>query len=125
MDDFFNFLLAAATVVVFVSKLFKKETGKAADKTVNTDVPDEDTLLPHTVMPDSRHTASTPSRPAGKKSSPPSGKASRKASPSTPPYDRRSLQEPEQEPGSEFAIRSAEEARRAIVWSEILRRIEN
>ena len=123
MDDFFNFLLIVATVVVFVSKLFKKETDKATEADIDVDVPDEDTPLPRTVTPTSRHTAVPPSRPSGKTSRP-SGKTSRKAPSSTPSYDHRSPQE-EPEADSEFAIRSAEEARRAIVWSEILRRIEN
>ena len=134
MEDIVKFLLVIGFIIVGIAKQYKKETNKEAESDMPLpDAPDEP--LPDLQKGDTTYGGYIPEgpqpvqpivqpvpKPRKKK-----GKAkpflqtsepSLHSTPAAPP-----LVEPQapEEP-SEFSIRSAEEARKAIIWSEILNR---
>ncbi|MDE5711591.1 hypothetical protein [Bacteroides sp.] len=118
MEDIFKFLLVVGFIAIGIVKQYKKE----ADKNAKPDAP-----VPDLTGNDTTYGGYIPEGPqkpqkarkAGKK-----GKA--KAAFQTPGNSTHSAPPPtepqESEEASEFSIRSAEEARKAIIWSEILQR---
>ena len=145
MDGILQFLLIAGIIVIGVVKQFKKEAKKNAENRPAMPVPendiDEDTLpIPEAwgktyggFIPEGP-TPQTPSAPTAKEeyqfsaskhifggdpanTSPKPITAPPKQKISPPPSVQ---QKPETD--SEYAIHSAEEARKAIIWSEILQR---
>lgn len=146
MEDVFKFLFVAAIIIVGLVKQFKKEAKKSTGNgpavpqpTVDNPLPeywDGDTyggFIPEGPKPEAPKPAPAyeakqthirqsnegtfvPSDTVGasfhRGSTPPNRK------PSPPPQSM----QPEPEETSEYAIQSAEEARRAIIWSEILQR---
>lgn len=144
MEDVFKFLLIAAVIVIGIARQFKKEASKNADNGPVMPTPEEDHPLPENwgggtyggyipegPQPEPVHqvkqkkTTSTP-KPFRSGTSVPTNAGTSSYKPtsamqSLPPLTS-GLQEFEEPADSEFAIHSAEEARRAIVWSEILQR---
>lgn len=144
MEDVFKFLLIAAAIVIGIARQFKKEAKKNADNGPVMPTPEEDQPLPENwgggtyggYIPEGpqpepvrqikqKATTSTP-KPFRSGTSAPTnaGTSSYKSTSSMqslPPLIS-GLQEFEEPADSEFAIQSTEEARRAIVWSEILQR---
>lgn len=137
MEDFLKFLLVAGVIVVGLVKQFKKEAQKNANKRSPMPMPEEaEVPLPKnwdetfgetmeqkstaqskkkketSIFNSSQSTSFVPNNSTGTKSH--TNSTQQFISPPDP-------DQPESEE-SEFAIQSAEEARRAIVWSEILRR---
>lgn len=146
MEDVLKFLLIAAVIVIGIVRQLKKDASKYADKDSAMPTPEAEHPLPEEwgegtyggyipegPQPDpipqmkQEKTTSTskpfrsgtfvPAKAAGTSSY----KHSTSAMQSLPPLTS-GLQEFEEPADSEFAINSAEDARRAIVWSEILQR---
>lgn len=145
MEDVFKFLLVAAFIIIGLARQFKKETGGNAGENPGTPVPDADEH-PGTPAPDGglslpghrrdntyRHPEDSTyggyipespppvkkPEPAHRSYAPPKNK--RACGKASPPPSASLPQEPD-EATSEYGIHSAEEARRAIIWSEILQR---
>ncbi|ADV42764.1 hypothetical protein [Bacteroides helcogenes] len=135
MEDAFKFLLVAAVIVIGLIRQFKKEAKKNAES--------KPFMLPDTDMEDDVFTPSSeqgstyggyiPEGPqmteqTTEKAFTPSVKSkSRKTSGSSyiPIQEKDCLtasDTPESDETSEYGIHSAEEAKRAIIWSEILQR---
>jgi len=138
MEDFFKFLLVMSVIVIGIVKQFKKEAQKNADKKPAMPMPDANTSLPEYQYEDTDREFI----PEGPETEPefiyrPSAKPNRQT------HDRKQSFQPEtsasssssinvssppisdsQDSGdtSDFGIHSAEEARKAFVWSEIFRR---
>lgn len=110
MEDIVKFLLVIGFIVIGIVKQSKKETDKEAEP----DMPVPDAPLPTQPIAQPRK-----AKKKGKaKPFPQTSGPSPHSTPATPP-----LAEPQTpEETSEFNIRSAEEARKAIIWSEILNR---
>lgn len=138
MEDFFKFLLVMSVIVIGIVKQFKKEAQKNADKKPAMPMPDANFPLPEYQDEDTdrnfvreepetepefmhRPSASPNKQPRHQKQSfqsetPAPSPSSINASP--PP-----ISDPQDSDGaSDFGIHSVEEARKAFVWSEILRR---
>ena len=123
MEDVLKFLVIIAVIAVGIVKQYNKEARKKNTTAAPAGMPpvpeDADTdspLPPHRTTADSEPFIPRyePARPAPPK---PRRTAKPKATQAPPP--------PPQAPDSvegEYAIRSAEDARRAIVWGEILKR---
>ena len=107
MEDIIQYLLLFAVVLIFMTKKAKKEVAEGPS-----DLPDG----PYDVEAGSDATDYT-IEVGGTPACPP--RYTPPASP-TPPASIRPTDT--DEPTSEYAIRSAEEARKAIIWSEILHR---
>lgn len=124
MEDVFNFLLVAAVIAIGLVKQFKKEANKSAGKSPAMPMPDIDNPLPEYwgrdtyggFIPEGPKPAEKP-EPVSKPSAKPKY-TSIKASPPSPA----SRPQESDEATSEYGIHSAEEAKRAIIWSEILQR---
>ena len=104
MEDVFKFLLVAAVIVIGLVKQFKKEANKNADKSPDIPMPDVDNPLPEYWGGDT-YGGFIPEGP----------KPAEKPKPASRPQES-------DEVTSEYGIHSAEEARKAIIWSEILQR---
>ena len=123
MEDVFKFLLVAAVMVIGLVKQFKKEANKNADKSPDIPMPDVDNPLPEYwggdtyggFIPEGPKPAEKP-KPVSKPS--PSSTLPMTVSPPSPA----SRPQESDEVTSEYGIHSAEEARKAIIWSEILQR---
>lgn len=114
MEDIVKFLLVIGFIVIGIAKQYKKE----ADKEAEPDMPVPDEPLPDLQKGDTTCGGYIPEGPKTVKPVPKPRKAPPRSAPATPP-----LAEPQTpEETSEFNIRSAEEARKAIIWSEILNR---
>ena len=124
MEDVFKFLLVAAVIVIGLVKQFKKEANKNADKSPDIPMPDVDNPLPEYwggdtyggFIPEGPKPAEKP-KPVSK----PSAKSKHTSIKASPPSPASRPQESD-EVTSEYGIHSAEEARKAIIWSEILQR---
>ncbi len=124
MEDVFKFLLVAAVIATGLIRQFKKETNKNADKSPGIPMPDVDNPLPENwgggtyggFIPEGPKPTNKPKTVS--KTSAKSKYTSIKASPPSPASHP---QEPD-EATSEYGIHSAEEARKAIIWLEILQR---
>lgn len=124
MEDVFKFLLVAAVIVIGLVKQFKKEANKNADKSPDIPMPDVDNPLPEYwggdtyggFIPEGPKPAEKP-KPVSK----PSAKSKHTSIKASPPSPASHPQESD-EATSEYGIHSAEEARKAIIWSEILQR---
>ncbi|WP_274972603.1 hypothetical protein [Bacteroides fluxus] len=135
MEDVFKFLLVAAVMVIGLVRQFKKEARKDTEgkpfMLPGTNM-DDDTCPPYPeqedtyggYIPEGPRTTEQPAegifaRPA--KSNPKKSATSSytpvQTNPSPPIAET-----PESNGTSEYSIHSAEEARRAIIWSEILQR---
>ena len=129
MEEVFKFLLVAAAIGIGLVKQFKKEANKDADKSPGTPVPDAGNPLPEYWGGDT-YGGFIPKGPKGakpkpaKKPKPASGPSakSRHTPMKTPPPPTASRLQESGEATSEYGIHSAEEARKAIIWSEILQR---
>ncbi|WP_342985031.1 hypothetical protein [Bacteroides uniformis] len=118
MEDVFKFLLVAAVIVIGLVKQFKKEANKNADKSPDIPMPDVDNPLPEYWGGDT-YGGFIPEGP--KPVSKPSAKSKHTSIKASPPSPASRPQESD-EVTSEYGIHSAEEARKAIIWSEILQR---
>ncbi|WP_348768186.1 hypothetical protein [uncultured Bacteroides sp.] len=124
MEDVFKFLLVAAVIATGLIRQFKKETNKNADKSPGIPMPDVDNPLPENwgggtyggFIPEGLKPTNKP-----KTVSKPSAKSKYTSIKASPPSPASHPQEPD-EATSEYGIHSAEEARKAIIWSEILQR---
>ncbi len=124
MEDVFKFLLVAAVIATGLIRQFKKETNKNADKSPGIPMPDVDNPLPENwgggtyggFIPEGPKPTNKP-----KTVSKPSAKSKYTSIKASPPAPASHPQEPD-EATSEYGIHSAEEARKAIIWSEILQR---
>lgn len=143
MEDVFKFLLVAAVIGIGLIRQFKKEADKnAKNKPVNpiphTDLNKETCPFPAEeeetyggYIPKGPKTVISPNSSAHVKSIKKTKKAQTGTilssqprsvlSPDTPPSPINNLDSIPEE-NSEFAIHSPEEARKAIIWSEILQR---
>ena len=123
MEDVLKFLVIIAVIAVGIVKQYNKEARKKNTTAAPTGMPpvpeDADTdspLPPRRAMP-----AGEPFIPHSEPARPTPPKPRRQARPSaaaTPPQRPEATEAGE----GEYAIRSAEDARRAIVWGEILKR---
>ena len=123
MEDIVKFLIVAGIIIFGLVRQMKKEAKKKADDGPIAPIPDAANPLPENwndgtyggFIPKGPEPEATP-----KLTKKPTNRidtlSKQKIAP--PP----SIIEPEVEETSEFAIHSAEEARRAIIWSEILQR---
>ncbi len=118
MEDVFKFLLVAAVIVIGLVKQFQKEANKNADKSPDIPMPDVDNPLPEYWGGDT-YGGFIPGGP--KPVSKPSAKSKHTSIKASPPSPASRPQESD-EVTSEYGIHSAEEARKAIIWSEILQR---
>ena len=141
MEEVFKFLLIAAVIVIGIVKQFKKEAKKNSGNGPAMPIPTEESPLPEqwggdtyggyipegpkeepVIKVEKKKTApkpflSDPYTPTGSKGTSSYSKTTTTNQNISPPVPE--LQENDE---SEFTIHSAEEARRAIVWSEILQR---
>ncbi len=123
MDGILQFLLIAGIIVIGIVKQFKKEAKKNADNNPAMPLPDVDNPLPECwgktyggYIPEGPEVAEKP-KPVSK----PSAKSKHTSIKASPPSPASRPQESD-EVTSEYGIHSAEEARKAIIWSEILQR---
>ena len=142
MEDTFKFLLVAAVIVIGLVKQFKKSAKESTDSKPAMTHPTAENPLPEYWGGDT-YGGYIPEGPKPEAAAAPLGKektvaqhkatqakkdrsihtaissyqntTSSKSKDSPPPSGLQESEEP-----SEFSIRSAEEARRAIIWSEIL-----
>ena len=112
MEDAFKFLLVVAVIAIGLVRRFKKESNKSADKSPDIPMPDADNPLPEYWGGDT-YGGFIPEGPSSK---------SKHASMRTSPPSPASSPQESGEATSEYGIHSAEEARKAIIWSEILQR---
>ncbi|MCD8092478.1 MAG: hypothetical protein LUF01_06495 [Bacteroides sp.] len=143
MEDIFKFLLVAAVIVIGIAKQFKKETKKNAGKKPAMPRPAPNSPLPEywegetygdyipqgpgaeVIVPVEKEKTVAQYKASRAKdyasanttTSPNRNTTSSKQKGSSPPSGLQESEEP-----SEFSIHSAEEARQAIIWSEILQR---
>lgn len=132
MDEVLKFLLIAAVIVIGIVRQLKKEANKNADKAPSMPIPETENPLPENwgggtyggYIPEGPQQEPPVQVKKKKTTSTPKPFLSNTTSSTTqitsPPAS--SLQESDESEESEFAIHSAEEARRAIIWSEILQR---
>ena len=150
MEDVLKFLLIAGVIIIGIVKQFKKEAKKNADKKPVMPMPqpeattmDEPTSLPENwgktyggyipegppsenVMPVEKKKSIQKNSSSSKSFLP--GTATERGSRFTDNSSKQKISPPATadpqapEPTSEYSIHSAEEARRAIIWSEILQR---
>ena len=139
MEDILKFLLVVGVLVLGIARQSAKKTMK--DSRPGPDIPTPDTGHPQpepwedgnsgTPRPASTETRGEPApyafQPSDTRKQPEGKSRTSRRKPETPPHTAHNvppqttdLQEAEQ--ASEFSIRSAEEARKALVWSEILQR---
>ena len=127
MEDIFKFLLVIGIIVFGIVRQAKKEAKKSADERSAMPIPDAEDRLPEN-WEDETYGGFIPKGPEPEEII--IVKKTEKISPrptntGTLPKQKISPPAPEAEETdetSEFGIRSAEEARRAIIWSEILQR---
>lgn len=112
MEDIFKFLMVAAVIVIGLINQYKKEAKKNAGEKPVVPIPDVDNPLPES-WEDNTYGGYIPKSSQPKK--PASAPRSFKKNTSVPDTQ-------EEEESSEYAIHSAEEARKAIIWGEILQR---
>ena len=104
MEDVFKFLLVAAFIVIGLVRQSKKKSGDNADEDSGMPLPDADMPLPEPWKGSTcEHREDDTS---GKDAPPPPSSFPQESDEATP----------------EYGIHSAEEARKAIIWSEILQR---
>ena len=127
MEDIFKFLLIIGIIVFGIARQAKKEAKKNADKRSAMPIPEAGNTLPEN-RNDETYGGFIPKGPEPEKVTA-TKKASKASSRYTSSYTPTKQQIPPQETAvqetdatSEFNIRSTEEARRAIIWSEILQR---
>lgn len=119
MEDIIQYLLLFAVVLIFMTKKAKKEVAEGPsdlpdgpyDVEAGSDATDYTIEVGETPVCPPRYTP--PASPT------PPATSTQRPTP-TPPASIRPTDT--DEPTSEYAIRSAEEARKAIIWSEILHR---
>lgn len=136
MEDVFKFLLVAAVIAIGLVRQFKKEAKKnAANKPVapmpNTGM-DDNSFPPYTsgrgtyggYIPEGPQMMEQPGKKMGTTAMKPGIPKTRTSlyTPVQPQDSPLVFESPESDERSEYGIHSAEEARRAIIWSEILQR---
>lgn len=104
--DILKFLIIVAVIAIFIIKEARKNKVKSSGKPAPIPTPEQ------------KNPIEIPTPPKKKISTPPIPKAHSPKKDVTPPPPR--IQEQEKE--SDIAIRSAKDARKAIIWSEILNR---
>lgn len=130
MEDLFKFLIIAVVIIVSIAKQFTKEPEKTPRKKPLAPAGEAEEGMPVppvAPIPVSGNASSVPSAPTSMPPTASSLRPRRKAgvSPmvtptvSTPSSSRAAA---DADASSEYGIHSAEEARRAIIWSEILQR---
>ena len=141
MEDVLKFLLIAAVIVIGIVRQLKKEANKNADKAPTMPVPETENPLPGNwgggtyggyipegpqqepvIKVEKKKTAPKPFLSNSYVPLGPEGTSSYNKTPSINPNISPPVPEVQENDDSEFAIHSAEEARRAIIWSEILQR---
>ena len=110
MEDIFKFLLVIGIIAVGFVRQAKKEANKKTGGSPVMPMPDEDSPFPETIITPQKKTKKTEKKhkPAKKQ-----------------PFIQQDTDNTLPEPvdaSSEFEIHSAEEARKAIIWGEILQR---
>lgn len=129
MEDIFKFLLIAAVIVIGIVKQFKKEAKKNAGSGPVMPIPTEENPLPEQWGGET-YGGYIPEGPKEKpvikvekkKAAPNKSTSSNSKTTTTNQNISPPTPELQENDDSEFTIHSAEEARRAIVWSEILQR---
>lgn len=125
MEDFLKFLLIAGVVVLGI---FREANKKNKSKKTQTTRPASPVFSPVEIKPDAKPMPNFREKvqSLGEKKKPEISVAASLANSSA--QDQRNkiqaalLEGPESDVQEEFAIRSAEEARKAIIWGEILER---
>jgi hypothetical protein len=123
MEDIFKFLLVIGTIVFGIVRQVKKEAKKNAGQRSAVPIPDTKNKLPEN-RDDETYGGFIPKGPELENITITEKKSSHRTN--TPLKKKFSSPVPEEvqetDEVSEFNIRSTEEARRAIIWSEILQR---
>ncbi|MDR0989392.1 MAG: hypothetical protein LBM06_08045 [Prevotellaceae bacterium] len=119
MDDIMQFLIVLGVIAIGIYQQYKKEAAKkASERSV---LPAPPTATPRQAPASSRRKRESFLPTGDATTSSLTGSVS--ASPCTPNTSISPISTPPQpETESDYAIHSAEEARRAIIWSEILQR---
>ena len=134
MEDAFKFLLVAAVIVIGLVRQFKKEAKKNAGN--KPDMPIPDTNMDDEMYPSDQENTYGGYIPEGPQAlgesaeqifvrpvKPKSSKSTTSSYTPTKPQNSPLVSDTqESDEPSEYGIHSAEEARRAIIWSEILQR---
>lgn len=118
MEDILQFLFITGLIIIGIVRQFREESKKNADKQFDIPLPEEEEIDEDaTPVPQSwgrpyvgHITEKQPPKKVSASVAPP-----KRVSPPSPP----ALQTPDSNP--DYSIHSAEEARKAIIWSEILR----
>ena len=124
MDGILQFLLIVGIIVIGVVKQFKKEAKKNAENRPAMPMPDAESPFPENWngVPYDGYNPENP----GPEVSAPRKKAAKKhkSAPKQPPVcpNTDNMSPEPTEASSQFEIHSAEEARKAIIWGEILQR---
>lgn len=119
MEDTFKFLLVAAVIAIGLVRQLKQSAKESAEGKTAMPRPTAENPLPEN-WGGGTFEEHTPEAPKPK-AAPPAYRHTASSKPQAPPPSESQEAESDGEP-SEFSIRSAEEARRAVIWSEILRR---
>lgn len=121
MEDILQFLFIAGFIIISIVGQLKKESKKSTDNQFDTPLPEEEIDKDATPVPQSwgrpyadRTTEKLSHRTATTSTAPTRVAPSKKVSPSPPPAPQTSDSNPD------YSIHSVEEARKAIIWSEIL-----
>lgn len=133
MEDIFKFLLVAGVIVISFIRQTQKEAKKKVGNAPATPVPDDGNPFPEDrndetyggYIPQGRKPeAAAAHKKKGKKHKPAATTTpAATAAGRTPAQQSNDYTSPETDNNvSEFEIRSAEEARKAIIWGEILQR---
>ncbi|MGI6793060.1 hypothetical protein ACMYZ5_01830 [Bacteroides sp. KG68] len=139
MEDILKFLLIAAGIVIAIVKQFKKETQQNAGKKPVSPVPDanfpqpgqrdkntyEEYGIPEDSGMKTEAIRQSPVRPAKQhrnKKRPSQPQTTASPYPSVNAFPPSAYSPQESDETSDFGIHSAEEARKAVIWSEIIRR---
>ncbi|WP_281644862.1 hypothetical protein [Bacteroides zoogleoformans] len=138
MEDVFKFLLVAAVIAIGIVKQIKKEAQKNADKKPVMPVPDADFPLSEHRDEDTygdsvpagsgmeaeviRQSSVRPAKQLRNKKQPSRPQTTASQHSSVNAFSPPTYSPPESDETSGFDIHSVEEARKAVIWSEIIQR---
>lgn len=121
MEDVFKFLIVAGTIAFGIFKQVNKEKARKPENQMPLPEPEFDEYEPEEpVVFEMPEVKPAPAKPVTLKPLPKEGVRTTKGT--IPPPKKTKTKETAENNGNEYSIRSAEEARRAIILSEILRR---
>ncbi len=122
MEDILQFLFIAGFIIISIVGQLKKESKKSTDNQFDTPLPEEEIDEDAMPVPQSwgrsyadHTTEKLPPKAVHKLTASPRTAPPKKVSSSPPPAPQASDSNPD------YSIHSVEEARKAIIWSEILR----